>query len=62
MAIDPEHVAKAASEMLVRYGINAVARAQDRVDEVSRAGDRTALDLAMLLLTEVERQAAASAS
>jgi RPA family protein len=61
MAVDPEHVAKAASEMLARHGINAVARAQDRVNEVSRAGDRTALDLAMLLLTEVERQAAASA-
>jgi hypothetical protein len=61
MAVDPEHVAKAASEMLARYGINAIARAQDRVNEVSRAGDRTALDLAMLLLTEVERQAAASA-
>jgi RPA family protein len=62
MAVDPEQVAKAASEMLGRYGLNAVARAQDRVNEVSRTGDRTALDLAMLLLTEVERQAAASAS
>lgn len=62
MSFDPEQLAKAASEMLARYGTNAVAMAQDRVERASRAGDHAALDLALLLLTEVERQAAASAS
>lgn len=61
MTFDPQQLAKAASEMLARYGANAVARTQDRVNEVSRAGDHAALDLALLLLTEVERQASASA-
>ena len=56
MAVDPTNLPQAAMEMLERYGAKALERAQERVDSASKGGDPAALDLALLLLTEVERR------
>lgn len=55
MPVDMDQVVKAAQDLLERYGDNALAVAQDRVAQISRAGDQSALDLALMVLTEVER-------
>jgi hypothetical protein len=62
MAVDPAHLQQAAVEMLGRYGAKAVEMAQERVESAARAGDPAALDLALMVLTEVERHQAAASS
>lgn len=55
MPVDPTYLIRTAQKLQDRYGANALAMAQDRVERASRAGDQPALDLALMVLTEVER-------
>ena len=45
----------AAQELLGRHGVEALYVTQERVELLKRSGDQPDLDLAMLVLTEVER-------
>jgi acyl-CoA hydrolase len=62
MPIDPDQVTQAARELVERYGAGALGMAQERVERASRAGDVAALDLALLVLSAVERQGQAGTS
>lgn len=55
MAVNPEHVARAANDLLDYYGQAALDVAKTQVDRASRAGDTSALDQALMVLTEIER-------
>ncbi len=56
MPVDPALVSRSASELIDRYGATALARAQELVDRATGAGDVPALDLALVVLSEVERR------
>jgi len=58
MAVDPIHVSRTASDLLDHHGAGALAVAQKRVESASRTGDLPALDLALMVLTEIERHQA----
>ncbi len=62
MPVDPALVSSSASELIDRHGAAAVARAQGLVERATRAGDVPALDLALLVLSEVERRLQAAGS
>ncbi len=45
----------AAQELVDRHGVEALEVAKERVESLERSGKQPDLDLAMLVLTEVER-------
>lgn len=55
MPVDPTLLFQTVQDLRDRFGANALAMAQERVERASRAGDQSALDLALMVLTEVER-------
>jgi hypothetical protein len=55
MAVNPEHVARAANDLMDHYGQAALAVAKTHVERASRASDHLALDQALMVLTEIER-------
>ena len=48
-------IKQAARELLDRHGVEAMNVAKERVELLERSGNQPDLDLAMLVLTEVER-------
>jgi len=61
MAVDLDHVSRTAGDLIDHHGPDALAVAQKRV-ESAKAGDMPALDLSMMVLSEVERRQAALSS
>jgi hypothetical protein len=59
MAVDPEQVARSADDLIEHYGQTALEVARQQVDRASRASDMPTLDLALMILTEIERSQAA---
>ncbi|CAA7619725.1 hypothetical protein [Magnetospirillum sp. SS-4] len=55
MAVNPEHVARAANDLMDHYGQAALDVAKTQVERASRASDHLALDQALMVLTEIER-------
>jgi hypothetical protein len=62
LSVDPAQISHAACELIDRHGATAIARAQELVEQATRAGDIPALDLALLVLSEVERRLQAETS
>ncbi|CAA7615028.1 hypothetical protein [Magnetospirillum sp. SS-4] len=62
MAVNPEHVARAANDLMDHYGRAALDEAKTQVDRASRAGDMPALDQALMVLTEIERHQGSSST
>jgi hypothetical protein len=62
MAVDPEQVARSVDDLIDHYGAAALDVAHKQVERASRAGDHPALDLALMVLTEVERRQAAGSN
>ena len=70
MPVDPALVSRSANELIDRHGPTAIARATELVERATRAGDvgasprlrLPALDLALLVLSEVERRLQADGS
>ncbi|CAA7620540.1 hypothetical protein [Magnetospirillum sp. SS-4] len=62
MAVNPEQVARAASDLMDHYGRAALDVAKTQVDRASRAGDMPALDQALMVLTEIERHQGSSST
>ena len=56
MAVDPEQVARSADDLIDHYGQTALEVARQHVERASRTGDHPALDLALMVLTEIERR------
>jgi hypothetical protein len=56
MAVDPEQVARSADDLIEHYGQTALEVARQQVDRASRASDMPTLDLALMILTEIERR------
>ena len=59
MAVDPEQVARSADDLIEHYGQTALEVARQQVERASRASDMPPLDLALMILTEIERRQAA---
>jgi hypothetical protein len=59
MAVDPEQVARSADDLIDHYGQTALEVARQQVERASRASDMPTLDLALMILTEIERRQAA---
>ncbi|CAA7618969.1 conserved hypothetical protein [Candidatus Terasakiella magnetica] len=59
MAVDPEQVARSADDLIEHYGQTALEVARQQVERASRASDMPTLDLALMILTEIERRQAA---
>jgi len=51
----PRQIELAAQELLDRHGVAALDVAKERVELLNRSGKQPDLDLALLVLTEVER-------
>ena len=62
MAVDPEHVARIADDLIDHYGQTALEVARQQVERASRAGDMPALDLALMVLSEIERRQTAESN
>ena len=62
MPVDPALVSRSAIELIDRHGAVAIERATELVERATRAGDLPALDLALLVLSEVERRLQAAGS
>jgi hypothetical protein len=62
MAVDPEHVARSADDLIDHYGQTALEVARQQVERASRAGDMPALDLALMVLSEIERRQTAESN
>lgn len=62
MPVDPVALATAVAEIIDRHGVRALSVADERVQSATRAGDLPALDLALLMLSEVERRVQAEGS
>ncbi|CDK97902.1 protein of unknown function [Magnetospirillum gryphiswaldense MSR-1 v2] len=62
MPIDPAIISRTATELLQRHGGRATTLAKEKVESASKAGDYPALDLALLVLTEVERHQGSSST
>jgi hypothetical protein len=56
MAVDPEQVARSADDLIEHYGQTALEVARQQVERASRASDMPTLDLALMILTEIERR------
>ena len=59
MAVDPEQVARNADDLIEHYGQTALEVARQQVERASRVSDMPTLDLALMILTEIERRQAA---
>jgi hypothetical protein len=59
MAVDPEQVARSADDLIEHYGQTALEVARQQVERASRASDMPTLDLALMILTEIEHRQAA---
>lgn len=55
--VEIEDICRAAEELVYRYGTQALSVARERVQILSRSQDQDAANLAMRVLTEVERLA-----
>jgi len=62
MAVDPEQVARSADDLIDHYGQTALEVARQQVERASRTGDHPALDLALMVLTEIERRQTAESN
>ncbi|WP_144084307.1 hypothetical protein [Magnetospirillum gryphiswaldense] len=62
MAVDPEQVARSADDLIEHYGQTALEVARQQVERASRTGDHPALDLALMVLTEIERRQTAESN
>ena len=62
MAVDPEHVARSADDLIDNYGQTALEVARQQVERASRASDMPALDLALMVLSEIERRQTAESN
>ncbi|WP_173975871.1 hypothetical protein [Magnetospirillum sp. LM-5] len=62
MPVDADIVSRRATGLLQRHGSKAVVMAAEEAESASRAGDLPALDLALMVLTEVERHQAATSN
>jgi hypothetical protein len=62
MAVDPEQVARSADDLIDHYGQTALEVARQQVERASRAGDMPALDLALMVLSEIERRQTAESN
>ena len=62
MAVDPEQVARSADDLIDHYGQTALEVARQQVERASRAGDMPALDLALMVLSEIERRQTAKSN
>ncbi len=60
--IETEHIRQAAKELVDRYGTQALSVAQERAQLLSRSDDQKAANVAMRVLTEVERLVADNSS
>ena len=56
MPIDPDQISQTARDLIERHGAAAVRVAEERVQNATRAGDHPALDMALMVLSDVERQ------
>lgn len=54
--VDPHLISRSADELIDRHGVGAIGVAEERVKTATRVGDVPALDLTMLVLSEVERR------
>jgi len=59
MPVDPQHLSDTVSDLLRRHGCRAVERAAEEARSLSATGDYPALDMALMVLTEIERHQAA---
>jgi hypothetical protein len=62
MPVDPQHLSETVSDLLRRHGRRAVERAEENARSLSATGDYPALDLALMVLTEVERHQGSSST
>lgn len=62
MPVDPQHLSDTVSDLLRRHGCHAVERAAENARSLSATGDYLALDLALMVLTEVERHQGTSST
>ena len=62
MAVDPEQVARSADDLIEHYGQTALEVARQQVERASRAGVMPALDLALMVLSEIERRQTAESN
>ena len=62
MAVDPEQVARSADDLIDHYGQTALEVARQQVERASRASDMPALDLALMVLSEIERRQTAESN
>ena len=62
MAVDSEQVARSADDLIDHYGQAALEVARQQVERASRAGDMPALDLALMVLSEIERRQTAESN
>ena len=60
--IETEDIRRAAEELVDRYGTQALSVARERAHFLSRSEDQKAADMAMRVLSEVERLAADNSS
>ncbi len=59
LTADPEEIARAARMMVISHGPRAVDLARERVQEAGRPGDIRQTDLALMVLSAVEKLALA---
>jgi hypothetical protein len=62
MAVDTEQVARTADDLIEHYGQAALEVARQQVERASRAGEHPTLDLALMVLSEIERRQAAGSN
>ncbi len=55
MAVNDTDIQRTARQLVERHGANAVAAAQERVDELSKTQERPSLDVALRVLSVCER-------
>ncbi len=53
--VEIEEIRRAAEELIARFGTQALSVARERAQRLSRSEDQEAANLAMRVLTEVER-------
>jgi hypothetical protein len=62
MTIDPTLLDQTVIDLLDRHGTNALAAAQERLRSASQSNSPTAVDFAMVVLSEVERRLSTTTS
>ena len=51
----PDHIEKAAKELIDRYGERSIEIAKERVERLKNSGEQTELDMALMVLSELEK-------